>query len=317
MSKTFYCISVLRQSSSGETLIARDYRFSALTVLGSLKDLIDTCHSTYRSLPDGQKITPVQRKRILTLTSQVWKTVERTATLPKTEGEAFVIAWKSMLEMLQDGLDEVDDLSQRPVLDKGKARAVEAPTGANGTGRGIDGEGDEDEDEFDEFVESDDEEESTPLEYPEARIVQATLQLLKLVKALFKKIHASHALLASNGEEGVFQGVYSAGQALVGAQDDLASVLEPPIRIPEAGKMALAYRTAALALCDASRSKLVGANGEQDLAQAVAELQINGSGRIDPAKALLEGLQKWLTACRQQIEKAAGDLEESCPRPGR
>lgn len=300
--KLVYCISMLRNSSRGESLLAKEYRHGSLTVLESLLELIGTCRAIYALLPDGKKITPEQRKRMLTLTSQVWKSIERTSQLPQTEQEAFSKAWQGMLEMLQDGLDEVEDLTHRPVLDKGKARAVEpAPDSTNGS--------EDDEADFDDLSEDDDE---APLEYAEAKVIRAAFQLMKLVKAMFRSIKAEHAGFESQGGEYAYQSVHAAGQVLLSAQDDLASVLDPPLRLIEVGKLALSYRNAAKALCDITCEALTPADVMGDLTSGMDRLGTQAKASTGSYSA-----ERWLLNCRQNIERAADELEESCSIPGR
>merc|ERR1712093_376468 len=190
LGKVLFCNSVPAGPGSTAPLLAKEWRSGTLEVVTAL-----------RSYAKGTSNTPIksgQRKQILTATSLVWKTVERTDSLPRTEHEAFVASWKADLGMFDDALEEVEQLTQRDV--KGKGRAVdeedEGETKAAAKGAASqqdsmadedDGDYDNDDDDDDDFGD-DDQDDDAPVAEEDMEVINAAYQLMKLVQALLRKV---------------------------------------------------------------------------------------------------------------------------------
>lgn len=283
--------------------------------LEALEALVSICHSTYIKLPATSAIKPQQRKQILTHTSLVWKTIERTENLAKTEVEAFRNSWKEVVGLLEDALAEVTEITSREVQE-----------GPMGKGKEKEEVSDGEDDELDEFGEEDfDDDDEGPISREEAEVAQAALQVMKLVRALVKKV----SVLAPHLRPSSLSTLHMTAQSLLAAHDDLASSLYPPQNLPEVLEAAKRYKEIALAILSEalarSSAKEDGATGtDEALANATQKLDVsardNAQGNGTAKEAALQigpEQEAWCRACQAQIEKTTQALMDKCQVPGR
>ncbi|CAD6572560.1 MAG: hypothetical protein CYPHOPRED_004880 [Cyphobasidiales sp. Tagirdzhanova-0007] len=309
-----------------ESLLVKEWRLGTLYTIESLKDLIDSFHSTYMSLEPAQGINIQQRKKFLTLTSLIWKAVEKTVELPKNENEAFVKIWKGMLDTLQDAMEEVQQLIKREQKGKGRVEEQDREHFEEGSNQG-------DDDYFD-IGESDDE---GPLDEAGLEVAVAALQLMKLVRALYKRIATeSSSKAGSTLATFHFVSMHRAGQALLSAQDDLASSLYSPQSRGDIAQHARDYREIAQKLVHAAKSandSLLVKEGElegqlSNLSLVYGQTQphedrpgqeVSDATKTDrnTANERIVKVMAWYEACGKQIDRAAMALLEKCEGPNR
>lgn len=274
-----------------------------MTVLECLKELSDVCVRTYTALGD-KAIKADQRKQILTNTSHVWKSVERTENLPKDERSAFVIAMKSTITTFDDALEEVEELSKREA--KGKGRAVNQDESEeeqeDGKADGEDKDEDDDDFDFDDFEDDD-----TPISQEELDIVQAAYQYMKLVKALLRKI-------ATLQGEGIQYGrLCESAERIASLQDELASALHPPQDIGDVRSEAKRYCGVVSQLLES----LLKDTSAEEVASEVEKLSIKPESSVNGTLREIE-TQRWFKACHEHLDKASSALLLLCEdRPER
>jgi hypothetical protein len=300
--KIAFALDLLQQRQGRESLLAKEWFTGSENALVTLKELIDTSHTIYTAqFPASGKIKPEQRKQILTETSLVWKAVEKLEKLSKDEISAFVKVWTALLAVMQDALSEVEELTQR--TDKGKGKAE-------------DSEDDEDDDFGDDFGDDFDYDDGEPLSPEELEVALSAIQLMKFVKALFKKLSTStftSTLSHISSASTLLIRIHHAGQAIQCQQDELASTLYHPQSLQDIATNTREYQALSLKLLEMAQS-----GGEpEDLAQAVSGLTLsNGSDeKAEPGADRLQKkgeLDKWCAACRLQIERTATDLLAKC-----
>lgn len=317
-------------SSSSNLLLARDWRAGTLQVFAALKELLDTAHSIYTGLASPTTpIKPVQRKQILTATSVVWKVIERTECLPNDELEAFSRAWKADLEVFNDALEEAEQLTTRDV--KGKGRAMEGDEDGDDDGDGDDDEEeeertgqqrnghDDDHDDDDGFFDFGGGEED-PVTEEEMGVINASVHLMKLVQALYKRISQDAGQSSATQKKKVpslpadqLAQLYEASQKLLSLQDELASSLYPPLDLQEVHKHAASYETAAarIAVLAAGEQSTSCKDDAAELASKLDDLSIKeGSDVAESLSACSRN--DWFGVCQKQIAQAAGAVRTAC-----
>jgi hypothetical protein len=295
-SKLTFGLGLLRQRTAGEGLqedmLAKQWRLSTMTVLECLQELCDTCITIYTGLGD-KNIKPEQRKHILTNTSLIWKSVEKTASLPSDEQTAFSISWKQLCTTYEDALEEVEELTRREIKGKGKAVDQDEQEDAHASDDSDleDEDEDEDEDEFD-F------DDQTPVTEDELERIKAAYHLMKLVKALLRKIDKLPPASIPYGQ------IHAVGEIVTSLQDDLASALHPPHDAQEVRKELATIRK----LCELVTRSLGQADLERSMSQATID-KSKSTAKSQDGVADGNMAAKWLLACQTHIDKANTVLE--------
>ncbi|KAK9893810.1 hypothetical protein P389DRAFT_108843 [Cystobasidium minutum MCA 4210] len=266
---------------------------ASITVLECLRELSDVCVKTYAALGD-KTIKADQRKVILTHTSHVWKSVERTEKLPKHERSAFVIAMKSTITTFEDALEEVEELSKREA--KGKGRAVNQDEPEEEAEDETDDDDDEDDFDFDDF------EDDEHISQEELAAVKAAYQYMKLVKALLRKI------ATLQGETKRYGRICDNAERIASLQDDLASALHPSQSTADIRSETKRYQQAVSELLQLVSSKTSEAD---NLAQDMEKVKLNGSADSEVSEKETDN-QKWFKACQGHLEKASSALLLLC-----
>lgn len=300
-SKLLFGLGLLRQKTTGEGItehvLAKQWRMASVTVLECLKELSDVCVRIYTALGD-KAIKADQRKHILTNTSHVWKSVERTETLPKDERSAFVIAMKSTITTFDDALEEVEELSKREA--KGKGRAVNQDESEEEQEDEKTNADDKDEDD-DDFDFDDFEDDDTPISQEELDIVQAAYQYMKLVKALLRKI------ATLQGEAIQYGRLCESTERIASLQDELASALHPPQDIGDVRSEAKRYRQVVSEVLES----LLEDPSAEEVAKGVENLSIKLESAASGTPKEAE-MQRWFKACHGHLDKASSALLLLC-----
>jgi len=336
LGKVLFCNSVLAGPGSTAPLLAKEWRSGTLEVFTALRDLLDTAHRSYAKGTSNTPIKSGQRKQILTATSLVWKTVERTDSLARTEHEAFVGSWKADLDMFDDALEEVEQLTQRDVKGKGRAVDEEDEGGTKAAAKGAasqqDSMADEDDGDYDnddDFDFGDDnQDDDAPVAEEDMEVINAAYQLMKLVQALLRKVQQAASPTTNTFDPALpatlLYQLNEACRVLLPLQDDLASALYPPIDIEDAAENAKAYKEAALRIAtlagesqgesESESESQQRANSKKSASEGLADELANMSvqdGSSRPPSASSQS-QAWFVACHTQIAKAAEGLLAKC-----
>lgn len=312
------------------TLLYRAYSHNITDVFVVLQRLAEDAQEIYKSslssssgnstsLAKGSSASAEQRKLILTRTSQTWNQIEAAQRAPTSERSAFEDAVAGDLSILEDAVDEVNGLLQRQEVasraNGASQRDQPQPADSTRTGEAsTSADEDEDEDDFG-FGDEDDEEELSQTEIERA---QAVFHLMKLTRALVKKVSASAytSLLAADSAD--FAKLQKAVQALLEHQDTLALTLYGPQESWDVLEQSKKYTEASGDLASmASRFLEAKSNDHsrslQDVTDNLRSLSVSGtSDKAAPALSDRAKLQAWFDACQTQINKGAAAVSRLC-----
>ncbi|GAA5997687.1 uncharacterized protein JCM10292_001026 [Rhodotorula paludigena] len=190
------------------SVLAKKITWSAQECIEAFQSYLASTASTLSAPPASAK---KERDSQLIATKAVWAVVEKAAALPQDELDAERASWRDTLQLLDDCLDEIKELSQE--VEQG----AEEP-------------GEEEEDE-DEDEDEDDFGSSRPLSAPERERATAAHLLLRLSRLLVNRLltrTAPPSPPAALVAPAFLASAHPLISRLSALADDLAAALEPP-----------------------------------------------------------------------------------------